>query len=82
MEPPLDLVPSFLQAIILMQLFGALAMLSLLRRLSALKRNVEPRVCASIVTIYLAATAALPDLFGAAKHFCTKNADGELYYKY
>ncbi len=24
-----------------------------------------------------AATAAIPELFGAAKHFCTKNADGE-----
>jgi hypothetical protein len=31
---------------------------------------------------HLAATAALPELFGAAKHFCTKNTDGELSYKY
>ncbi len=31
---------------------------------------------------HVAATAALPDLFGAAKHFRTKNADGELSYKY
>jgi hypothetical protein len=31
---------------------------------------------------HLAATAAIPKLFGAAKHFCTKNADGELSYKY
>jgi hypothetical protein len=30
----------------------------------------------------LAATAALPELFGAVKHFHTKNADGELSYKY
>jgi hypothetical protein len=30
----------------------------------------------------LAATAALPELFAAAKHFYTKNADGELSYKY
>jgi hypothetical protein len=30
----------------------------------------------------LAATAAIPELFGAAKHFCTKNTDGELSYKY
>ena len=29
-----------------------------------------------------AATAAIPELFGAAKHFCTKISDGELYYKY
>ncbi len=29
-----------------------------------------------------ATTAALPDLFGMAKHFHTKNADGELSYKY
>jgi len=29
-----------------------------------------------------AATAAIPKLFGAAKHFCAKNADGELSYKY
>ena len=29
-----------------------------------------------------AATAAIPELFGAAKHFRTKNADGELSYKY
>jgi hypothetical protein len=29
-----------------------------------------------------AATAAIPELFGAAKHFCTKNADGKLSYKY
>ena len=29
-----------------------------------------------------AATAAIPELFGAEKHFCTKNADGELSYKY
>ncbi len=31
---------------------------------------------------HAAATAALPDLFGTAKHFRTKNADGELAYKY
>jgi hypothetical protein len=31
---------------------------------------------------HAAATAALPDLFGAAKHFRTKNAEGELAYKY
>jgi hypothetical protein len=29
-----------------------------------------------------AATAAHPKLFGAAKHYRTKNADGELSYKY
>ncbi len=29
-----------------------------------------------------AATAAILGLFGAAKHFCTKNADSELSYKY
>ncbi len=29
-----------------------------------------------------APTAALPKLFGAAKHHHTKNADGELSYKY
>jgi hypothetical protein len=29
-----------------------------------------------------AATAAITELFGAAKHFRTKNADGELSYKY
>ncbi len=29
-----------------------------------------------------ATTAALPKLFGMAKHYCTKNADGELSYKY
>jgi hypothetical protein len=29
-----------------------------------------------------AATAALPKLFGVAKHYRTKNADGELSYKY
>jgi len=31
---------------------------------------------------HAAATAALPDFFGAAKHFRTKNAEGELAYKY
>jgi hypothetical protein len=31
---------------------------------------------------HAATTDALPDLFGAAKHFFTKNADGELCYKY
>jgi hypothetical protein len=31
---------------------------------------------------HLAATAAIPELFGAAKHFDTKNRDGELSYKY
>jgi hypothetical protein len=31
---------------------------------------------------HLAATAAIPELFGVAKHFCTKNADGKLSYKY
>jgi hypothetical protein len=31
---------------------------------------------------HAAATAALRDLFGAAKHFRTKNAEGELAYKY
>ncbi len=30
---------------------------------------------------HLAATAAIPELFGAAKHFHTKNTDGELSYK-
>jgi hypothetical protein len=29
-----------------------------------------------------AATAVIPELFGAAKHFCTKNADSKLSYKY
>jgi hypothetical protein len=29
-----------------------------------------------------AAAAALPELFGTAKHYRTKNADGELSYKY
>jgi hypothetical protein len=28
------------------------------------------------------ATAANPELFGVAKHFCTKNGDRELSYKY
>jgi hypothetical protein len=28
------------------------------------------------------ATAALPELFGAANHFRTKNSDGKLAYKY
>jgi hypothetical protein len=37
---------------------------------------------ASWSTNLLAATAALPNFFGAAKHFRTKNADGELSYKY
>jgi hypothetical protein len=31
---------------------------------------------------HAAATAALPELFCAAKHVCTKNSDGELAYKY
>jgi hypothetical protein len=31
---------------------------------------------------HLAATAAIPNLFGAAKHFCTKNTDSKLSYKY
>jgi hypothetical protein len=31
---------------------------------------------------HLAATAAILELFGAATYFCTKNADGEFYYKY
>ena len=31
---------------------------------------------------HLAATAAIPELFGMAKHFCTKNSEGELSYKY
>jgi hypothetical protein len=31
---------------------------------------------------HLAATATLPELFGAAKHFHTKNTDGEVSYKY
>ncbi len=31
---------------------------------------------------HLVATAAIPELFGAAKHFCTKNMDGKLSYKY
>ncbi len=31
---------------------------------------------------HLAATAAIPELFGAVKIFCTKNADGKLSYKY
>jgi hypothetical protein len=30
----------------------------------------------------LAATAAIPELFGAAKRFCTKNLDSKLSYKY
>jgi hypothetical protein len=31
---------------------------------------------------HAAATAALPELLGVAKHFRTKNSDGELAYKY
>jgi hypothetical protein len=31
---------------------------------------------------HAATTTALPDLFGVAKHFRTKNADGKLSYKY
>ncbi len=31
---------------------------------------------------HTATTAALPDLFGAAKHFRIKNADGKFSYKY
>jgi hypothetical protein len=31
---------------------------------------------------HLAATAEIPELFGAAKHFCTKNADDKLSYIY
>jgi hypothetical protein len=31
---------------------------------------------------HLAATTAIPELFGAARHLCTKNSDGELSYKY
>jgi hypothetical protein len=31
---------------------------------------------------HLAATAAILELFGVAKHFCTKNADSKLSYKY
>ncbi len=31
---------------------------------------------------HLAAIAAIPELFDAAKHFCTKNADSKLSYKY
>ena len=31
---------------------------------------------------HFATTAAIPKLFGAAKHFCTKNLDGKLSYKY
>ncbi len=31
---------------------------------------------------YLAATAAISKLFGAAKHFCTKNTNPKLSYKY
>ncbi len=31
---------------------------------------------------HLAATATIPKIFGAVKHFCTKNADGKLSYKY
>jgi hypothetical protein len=30
----------------------------------------------------LAATTAIPELFGVVKHFCTKNLDGKLFYKY
>ncbi len=32
--------------------------------------------------LHLAAIAVIPGLFGAAKHFRTKNADVELSYKY
>ena len=31
---------------------------------------------------HFAATAAIPELFGVAKHFCTKNVDAKLSYKY
>ncbi len=32
--------------------------------------------------LHLVATASIPELFGVAKHFCTKNLDGKLSYKY
>ncbi len=31
---------------------------------------------------HLAATAAIPEPFGASQHFCTKNSDGKLSYEY
>ena len=31
---------------------------------------------------HLAATTTIPELFGAVNHFCTKNSDGKLSYKY
>ena len=65
-----------------MQLFGALVFSSLLRRLSALKRNVESRDCATIVAItWLPLRLSLSSLVRRSI-FCTKNADGELSFKY
>jgi hypothetical protein len=43
---------------------------------------VGPRDWGDYSQHHLAATAALPKLFSAAKHFCTKNMDGKLSLKY
>ncbi len=50
--------------------------------MSALKINVELKVCVTSLGTMQQPLLLSPTSFGAAKHFHTKNADGELSYKY
>ncbi len=66
-----DLVQSFLRAITSMTLLGTLILWFWLGRLFAQRVNVETKDRTTIVGItwLSAVTAAIPELFGAAKHF-------------
>ncbi len=52
------------------------------RKVICPKEKRGPQGSRDYCRTHAAATAALPELFGAAKHFRTKNFDGELAYKY
>jgi hypothetical protein len=81
-EDPPNLVQSFLRAIISMTLLSALIRWFWLGRLFAQRVNVETQGSRGYSWHHSDATAAILVLFGAAKYFCTKNADSKLSYKY
>ncbi len=81
-EDPPDLVQSFLRAITSMTLLSALVGWVWLGRLFAQRVNVETKDRATIVGITWLPQLPFLEHFGGMKHFCTKNTDSELSYKY
>ncbi len=81
-EDPPDLVQSFLRAITLNTTWCSRWMISAWKFVCPKGKRGDQGSGNYSWHHLAAATAAIPELFGAAKHFHIKNADGELSYKY